>query len=76
MNTHSFIQINPAVRFGKPTIAGTRITIEDILFLLQSGYRIDEIPKQYDQIDLPTAKKAVQYASSILGNEEILSISS
>ncbi len=69
------IQINPDVRFGKPTIAGTRIAVEDILLLLESGYRIDEIPKQYPPVTLKAAKQAVRYAASVLGKEETLTIS-
>jgi uncharacterized protein (DUF433 family) len=73
--THNLVQINSEVRFGKPVIAGTRIAVEDILNLLQSGYRIDEIPGQYEGLDLLKVKEAVQFATSLLGNEETLSIS-
>ncbi|HEU0188441.1 MAG TPA: DUF433 domain-containing protein [Gallionella sp.] len=37
------ITINPAVRSGKPTIRGTRITVSDILEYLASGMSEDEM---------------------------------
>lgn len=69
------ITINQEVRFGKPVIAGTRVAVEDILLLLQGGYRLDEIPRQYPTVSLQNAKKAIAYAAQVLGKEEVLSIS-
>ena len=41
------IVINPKVRFGKPVIRGTRITVEEVLGALASGMDFDEIKKEY-----------------------------
>ena len=68
------ITIVPEIRFGKPIITGTRVSVQDILMLLESGYRIDEIPEQYPQIKLTDAKKAVHYAAALLGTEELFSL--
>ncbi|MFH1566118.1 MAG: DUF433 domain-containing protein [bacterium] len=57
------ISINQKVRFGQPTITNTRIAVSDILNLVLSGYRINEIPKQYNgQISLQDTKKALSYS--------------
>ena len=63
---------NQNIRFGKPTIKGTRIAVTDILGLLEAGYRLDEIPTQYQNITLPMAKQALGYARNVLGKEEVL----
>jgi len=57
--------VNPQIRFGKPTIPGTRIAIEDILRLIEAGYNIDEIPNEYPQITVNQARQALAYTASI-----------
>ena len=70
------IIIKQKVRFGKPCIKGTRVAITDILHLLQSGYDLTDIPKQYPGITISDAKIALRYAARVLGKEEILEIKS
>jgi uncharacterized protein (DUF433 family) len=48
--------INPKIRFGKPTVPGTRIAIEDILRLVEAGYSIAEIPNEYPKVNLNQAR--------------------
>jgi uncharacterized protein (DUF433 family) len=43
MSGHSRITIDPAVRFGKPCVRGTRITVGDVLGYLAAGMSEDEI---------------------------------
>ena len=52
MEYRKYIEINPDVRFGKPVIKGTRITVYDILGWLASGMSYNEISTNY-----PTIKK-------------------
>lgn len=75
LNPPRGIVIKPEIRFGQPTVAGTRIAIADILSLVEAGYHINEIPVQYPAVTLPAAKKAMGYAAAILGKEEVLAIS-
>lgn len=72
--TQNQITIKPEVRFGKPCIKNTRIAIADILNLVKAGYIINDIPKQYSCVSLQSVKLALEYASNILGKEEILAI--
>jgi Protein of unknown function (DUF433) len=37
MDCHDRIVIDPQIRFGKPTVRGTRITVGDVLSYLASG---------------------------------------
>ncbi len=41
------IEINPKIRFGKPVIKGTRITVEEVLGMLAGGMDFDEVKKEY-----------------------------
>ena len=74
ITTPANIVIKQETRFGKPCIKGTRIAITDILYLLQSGYNIEDVPKQYPDITVTDAKIALNYAARVLGKEEILEI--
>ena len=40
---NNYIHIDASIRFGKPVIIGTRITVDDILSWLSSGMTIEEI---------------------------------
>lgn len=41
------ITIDPKIRFGKPVIAGTRITVEEVLGALASGMDFEKIRIEY-----------------------------
>ena len=65
LNPPSGIVIKPEIRFGQPTVAGTRVAIADILSLVEAGYHINDISAQYPAVTLPAAKKALGYAAAI-----------
>jgi len=52
---------NPKIMVGKPTILGTRITVELILNLLEHGQTIHEIMDDYD-LGEDQVKAAIRYA--------------
>ena len=52
MDYKKYIEINPTIRFGKPCINGTRISVYDVLGWLASGMTYEEILH-----DFPTLKK-------------------
>ncbi len=66
------ITINPKVAFGKPVIAGTRISVEFILELLSSGMSVDAIVKEYPHLHKKEVLEAIQYASKTLKHEEVI----
>ncbi|KAB7730043.1 DUF433 domain-containing protein [Rudanella paleaurantiibacter] len=43
MNYREIISINPNIRFGRPCITGTRISVYDVLGWMAAGMNIDEI---------------------------------
>lgn len=41
------ISINPNIHFGKPCVAGTRITVQSVLELINEGLSFNEIKQNY-----------------------------
>ena len=46
-----YIEINPEIRFGKPVIIGTRITVYDVLQWLASGLSHQQILEDFPQLN-------------------------
>jgi uncharacterized protein (DUF433 family) len=58
------IIVNPQIHFGKPVIKGTRITVQNVLELINEGLSFDQIIKDY----YPDLKKEdVQACMQYLG---------
>jgi uncharacterized protein (DUF433 family) len=56
-----FIEVNPEVRFGKPVIKGTRITVYDVLQWLASGMTHQEILSDFPQLSEKQILACVEY---------------
>lgn len=66
------IVIDTNIHFGKPCIEGTRITVEDVLELIQEGISFTEITKKYyPDLSLEDVKACAKYAVDIVRSEEI-----
>ena len=64
--------INPKVHFGKPCIAGTRISVEDVLELIQENISFAEIVERYyPDLKIEDIKACVRYATDLIRSEEI-----
>ncbi|MBA2374850.1 MAG: DUF433 domain-containing protein [Actinomycetota bacterium] len=63
MNYMERIRIDPAVRSGKPTIRGTRITVYDILEYLASGMSQDEILADFPDLSSEDIRAALLFAA-------------
>ncbi|BDB53481.1 DUF433 domain-containing protein [Flavobacterium ammonificans] len=59
----SYIEMNANVRFGKPTIIGTRITVFDILSWLANGMTTDEIVEDFPELNETQIKACLAYAA-------------
>ena len=66
------ISIDPAVHFGKPCVAGTRITVQDVLELVKQGCPFEQIVRDYYP-DLATEdiQACVQFAMDVLAVEDL-----
>ncbi len=63
MNLLERISIDPEVRFGKPCIRGTRISVGDILEYLGSGMSEDQLLKQFPHLALEDIRACLVYAA-------------
>jgi uncharacterized protein (DUF433 family) len=66
------ISVDPTIHFGKPCLAGTRITVQSVLELLAEGVTSEEIMRDYYPDLLPEHIKAcLRYATALVAGEEI-----
>lgn len=63
MNYAEYIAIDPNIRFGKPCIKGTRITVYDVLGWLASGMTVEEILQDYPELMDIQIRACLAYAA-------------
>jgi uncharacterized protein (DUF433 family) len=66
-----YIVIDQGIRFGKPCIKGTRITVGDILQWLSEGISISEILEDYPLLREIHIKAALAFAAK---REEMIKV--
>ena len=59
-----YIEVDPEVRFGKPVIKGTRITVYDVLQWLAAGMTHDEIINDFPQLTELQILACLAYAAN------------
>lgn len=57
------ISMDPTVRFGKPCIRGTRITVGDVLEYLAGGTSEDQLLEQFLQLCRDDIRACLAYAA-------------
>ena len=68
----SRITVNPRIHFGKPCIAGTRITVHNVLELLNEGFTFEKIIKDYyPDLVVEDIQACLQYAIALVAAEDI-----
>lgn len=66
------IVVNPNVHFGKPCVAGTRITVQNVLELVKEGLSFAEIIQNYyPELTTEDIRACIQYALDIVTVEDI-----
>lgn len=63
MDYRERITVDPEVRFGKPSVRGTRITVGDVLSYLASGMSEDEILADFSQLSLEDLRACLAFAA-------------
>ena len=63
MDTLGRIVLDPAIRFGKPTIRGTRITVGDVLSFLAGGTTEDELLVEFPQLTREDIRACLAFAA-------------
>lgn len=72
MSHADLIVRNPDILAGKPTILGTRISVELIVRKLASGYTIDTLLEAYPHLTQIQITAALNYAVDVIAGEEII----
>jgi uncharacterized protein (DUF433 family) len=63
MDYRDRIVIDPAIRFGKPSVRGTRITVGDVLSYLASGMSEEQIVADFPQLTSDDIRACLAYAA-------------
>lgn len=61
--TSPLISCTPGVRSGKPCLAGTRITVSDVLEYLASGMSQEEILADFPDLQAAHIQAVLRYAA-------------
>ena len=62
-NYADYIEINPEIRFGKPCIKGTRITVYDVLGWLAADMTTSQIIKDFPELNALQIRACLAYAA-------------
>ncbi|WP_019505448.1 DUF433 domain-containing protein [Pleurocapsa sp. PCC 7319] len=66
------IAVNPQIHFGKPCIAGTRVTVQSVLELLNEGLSFNNIIQEYyPELEISDIKACLEYAIALIAAEDI-----
>jgi uncharacterized protein (DUF433 family) len=66
------IAVSPQIHFGKPCVAGTRITVQSVLELVREGVPMDGIRRDYyPDLSTEDIQACVQYAIDLIALEDI-----
>lgn len=63
MAWQDYINIDPAVRSGKPCIAGTRITVSDVLEYLAGGMTEQQLLTDFPELQRPHVQAVLAFAA-------------
>jgi uncharacterized protein (DUF433 family) len=64
MDFRDRIVVDPEIRFGKPTIRGTRITVGDVLGYLAGGMSEDELLTDFPQLSRDDIRACLAFAAA------------
>ena len=68
---YKWLEVVPGKRGGRPTVRGTRITVDDILDMLAAGWKPEEVAEEFD-IPLEAVYEALRFASETLKRVRIV----
>ena len=67
----SRITVNPKVMVGKPTIRGTRLTVEHVLKALSRQLSLEELREEYPFLEAEDVSACLLYAAQRIEEEKI-----
>lgn len=63
MNYTEYIIIDPNIRFGKPCVKGTRITVYDVLGWMASGMSVKQIVEDFPELNETQIRACLAFAA-------------
>ena len=69
--TEARIVSDPKVLFGKPVIAGTRISVELILEEIGAGSSVDDLLQAYPHLTRDQVLAAIRFAAQAIRNDTV-----
>jgi uncharacterized protein (DUF433 family) len=70
----SRIEVNPDVMVGKPIIRGLRISVEHLLNALAGGRSVEDIIKDYPELEKEDIQAVLLYAAELVQEEQVYRI--
>ena len=70
---YRWLEIVPGRRGGRPTVKGTRVTVDDILEALANGWSVEEVAENY-RIPVEAVYEALRYALETLRKVEVVAV--
>ena len=68
MNLLERISVDPAIRFGKPCVRGTRLTVGDVLGYLAGGMSEDQLLADFPQLTKDDIRACLAYDADRRGS--------
>ncbi len=66
------IVVDPNIHFGKPCVAGTRITVKNVLELVSDGISFGQIIHDYyPQLKIEDIRACIRYAIEVVSAEDV-----
>lgn len=63
LDYHDRIVLDPEIRFGKPVVRGTRITVGDVLGYLAGGMTDEQVLSEFPQLTREDIRACLAYAA-------------
>lgn len=74
MDWRDRIVSNPDILLGKPTVKGTRISVELILGWMANGWSVEDVLASYPHISRDDVLAALAFAAEMLREDEFIAI--
>lgn len=74
MDWRQHIAIDSEVLAGKPRVAGTRISVEQVLTNLGNGWSVEELLDQYPTLTRDGVLACISFAAGYLGSERMATL--
>jgi len=68
---YKWLEVVHGRRGGRPTVKGTRVSVDDILEALANGWSVEEVAENY-RIPVEAVYEALRYASETIRRIEVI----